>query len=248
MKTLFIGQYCIKLDKTDSTNSYLSELLVKSSLAEGSIVIAGNQEKGKGQRGTGWESEQGKNITLSVLLKPAFLAPDEQFELSKAVALSVADFIRENIRHAEIKIKWPNDIYIDNKKVAGILIENSVSGNSISHSVIGIGININQESFSKELPNPSSLKLAAGKEFDLEECLERLCSCIEKRYLQLRSDPEEIGCDYLGCLYRFDKWAFYNFKGEKLIARIMGVSKTGKLILERKNKERLECDIKEVEF
>ncbi|MBI4929994.1 MAG: biotin--[acetyl-CoA-carboxylase] ligase [Bacteroidetes bacterium] len=252
MKTLFTGQYCIKLDKTDSTNSHLIELLATDNLPEGAVVITKKQERGRGQRGTNWESESGKNLTLSILLKPTFLKPDEQFVLSKAIAVAVADFIISLIPRplslASVKIKWPNDIYIGNKKVAGILIENSVSGNSLCHSIIGIGINVNQEKFSAELLNPTSMKLETGKEFHLEECFEQLCSCIEKRYLQLRNHSKEIDSDYLKNIYRFDEWANYNYKGEIIKARIIGVSKIGKLVLEREGGEVLECDVKEISF
>ena len=252
MKTLFIGKYCIKLDKVDSTNSYLTNACAEKNIPEGTVVITEQQEQGRGQRGTNWQSEEGKNITLSILLKPAFLKPEEQFVLSKTISLGVLDFI-SSINHQpsttnHSKIKWPNDIYIGNKKVAGILIENSVSGNSISHSIIGIGINVNQEKFSAELPNPTSLKLISGKGFDLEDCLEKLCSCIEKRYLQLRNHSKEIDSDYLRNLYLFDELSNYNYENEIIKAKITGISKIGKLILEKENGEKLECDFKEVIF
>jgi len=254
MKTLFIGQYCIKLDKTDSTNSYLTSLLSEKKLPEGAIALTHDQKKGRGQRGTIWESEAGKNLTLSIFLKPIFLMPDEQFVLSKAVALGVSEFIVGCLspfgggEGVDVSIKWPNDIYIGNKKVAGILIENSVSGNSLSQSIVGTGINVNQEKFSAELPNPTSLKLIVGKEFNLEDCFEQLCFCIEKRYLQLRSHPKEIDSDYLKNLYRFEKWADYNYKGEPIKAKITGITKIGKLILEKENRENLECEMKDMWF
>ena len=164
-------------------------------------------------------------------------------------------------REEDVKIKWPNDIYVANKKIAGILIENSVSGNKLQQSIIGIGININQDKFSTELPNPTSLKLVMGKEFDLRECLEELCSCIESRYLQLRQPhpiplPKgegTIDADYLKNLYRFGEWANYKYKSDtdkyrELKAKITGVAKIGKLIIETEKGETLECDFKELRF
>jgi len=275
MNTLFIGQKIIRLESTDSTNSQLTRLSAEEKLSEGTVVVTQKQEQGKGQRGTIWESDEGKNLTLSILLHPTFLKPDEQFLLSKVVSLGVMDFIRlcvspflrfsasgketEKGRMGEaetVLIKWPNDIYIGDKKVAGILIENSVSGNFLSHSVVGIGINVNQEKFSAELPNATSLKMIFEKEFDLEECLSRLCSCIERRYLQLKANHfEKINEDYLQNLYRFEEWANYKYKGEILKAKISGITKIGKLVLfvgllseEKENGEILECDFKEVEF
>lgn len=260
MNTLFIGQKIICLTQTDSTNSYLTRLSAKEKLPEGTVVITQMQEQGRGQRGTMWESDAGKNLTLSIFLKPNFLKPDEQFNLSKAVALGVAEFVHlcltphpspqgEGNKRGEVAIKWPNDIYIGNKKVAGVLIENSVSGNSLSQCIAGIGINVNQKFFSDELPNPTSLKLVAGKYFDLDECLSQLCSCIESRYLQFKANHfEEINEDYLKNIYRFNEWANYNYKGDILKAKITGVTKIGKLVLEKENREKLECDFKEVEF
>ena len=268
MKTLFIGKNCIEVDKTDSTNSYLSRLQGERTLFEGTIIIAKHQEQGRGQRGTSWQSEPNKNLTLSILLQPTFLKPEEQFQLNKAVSLGVLEFLRFSVsRHPpfslsgvesvkggqgeaeRVRIKWPNDIYISSKKVAGILIENSVSGNSLQQSIIGIGINVNQDKFPAELPNPTSLKLVTGKEFDLDECLKQLCSCIEKRYLELRANRfAEMDKDYLQNLYRFGELANYKYKSETLKAKITGVTKLGKLILEKENKKILECDFKEVEF
>lgn len=255
MKTLFIGQNCIEVEKTNSTNSHLAKLYAEKPLFEGTVVITGCQEQGRGQRGASWESEPGKNLTLSILLNPTFLRPEEQFQLNKAISLGVAEFVVAvcspfpSVRAGEVKIKWPNDIYIGTKKVAGILIENSVSGGKLQQSIIGIGINVNQEKFSAGLPNPTSLKSETSKEFELRECLEQLCSCIEKRYLDLRAGKvSEIDADYLKSLYRFGEWAGYEYKGETLKAKISGVARSGKLLLETEKKGNLECDLKEIGF
>jgi BirA family biotin operon repressor/biotin-[acetyl-CoA-carboxylase] ligase len=258
MKTLFIGKNCIEVQEIDSTNSYLAGLVQGSThekkenaVFEGTVVVAKHQVQGRGQRGSSWESEPGRNLTLSILLQPSFLGLEEQFELNKAISLGVLEFVQAVYSpfKGRASIKWPNDIYIGNKKVAGILIENLVNGNKLQQSIVGIGINVNQEKFSSLLPNPTSLKLAAGKEFDLKECLEELCSCIEKRYLELRAGHTAgIDTDYLKNLYRIGEIANYNFKGETIQARISGVLKSGKLILVKDNGERLECDFKEVGF
>jgi BirA family biotin operon repressor/biotin-[acetyl-CoA-carboxylase] ligase len=273
METIFIGKNCIEVEKTDSTNSYLARLTSPptpllqerggNAVFEGTVVIARHQEQGRGQRGSTWESEPNKNLTLSILFQPSFLRPDEQFMLNKAVSLGVAEFVlavmspfsEGNRRRlgtkfeGDVRIKWPNDIYIGNKKVAGILIENSMSGSTFHQSIIGIGINVNQEKFSAKLPNPTSLKLVAGKEFDLDECLAQLCSYIESRYLQLKTDHyAQIDTDYLKNLYRFGEWANYKRKSEIFKAKSTGVTKAGKLILETEKGKILECDFKEVEF
>ena len=241
MKTLFVGKNCIKIEKIDSTNSHLQRLIRDNDLSEGTIVTAYSQEQGRGQRGTAWHSDEGKNLILSILLKPTFLKAEDQFWLNKAVSLAVAEFVtstpslelrsqpsrsarlfKEKGVRDEVKIKWPNDIYIGNKKVAGILIENSVNGNVLQQSVVGIGININQMVFSEELPNPTSLQLISGKEFDLEECLSLLCSSIENNYLQLKAGKSaQLDYDYLKNLYCFGQWAQYAYQGQKIMAKII---------------------------
>lgn len=233
---------------------------MKEQHLEGTVVITRKQKRGRGQRGTIWESDAGKNLTLSILLYPTFLTPDEQFSLSKVISLGVLEFVGFCLtpnpspqgggnKRSEIKIKWPNDIYIVDKKAAGILIENSVSGNKLQRSIIGIGINVNQEKFSAELPNPTSLKIISGKDFDLEDCLEQLCSCIESKYLQLKANHfEKINGDYLQNIYHFGKQENYKYKGEILKAKITGVTKFGKLMLEIEKEKVLECNFKEVEF
>lgn len=263
MNTLFIGQKIIAPEQTDSTNSHLLRMLEKEELFEGTVVITNKQKSGRGQRGATWESEEDKNLTFSILLYPIFISPAEQFILNKAVSLGVVEFVYsclaspippnshwdgEGLRK-DVRIKWPNDIYVGDKKIAGILIENIVLGNHLQRAVVGIGININQEKFSSQIPNPTSLKMITGKEFNLEKCFWQLCSCIEKRYLQLKSNHiEKIDADYRDLLYRLGMWSFFRYKGEMLKARITGITKNGKLILETEKKEVLECDFKEVNF
>src|SRR3569832_312153 len=145
MKTLFIGQNAIYVKSLASTNSYASDLLRQIELSEGSLIYTFEQEKGRGQRGNSWESEPNKNLTLSLVLHPRFLHPFQQFLLTKITSLAVADLMAEVLAFAnkshKIHIKWPNDIYVDDKKIAGILIENYLRENTIQHSVIGVGIN-----------------------------------------------------------------------------------------------------------
>ena len=148
------------LEQTDSTNNRAAE----SRYGAGDVVIAERQEAGRGQRGNSWSSTPGENLTFSVVLRPDFLPAERQFRISKAVALAVADTIAEaGLRPA---IKWPNDIYIGDRKVTGILIENDLMGPYLSRSVIGIGLNVNQTRFDPALPNPTSLAAEAGHPFD----------------------------------------------------------------------------------
>lgn len=252
MSPLFTGKQITELESVDSTNSYATELLRTGMPAEGHVVWARQQLKGKGQRGNVWESEAENNITLSVIWFPVFLSPSKQFLLTQAVSLGVADFLSQKLASSNINkrvlIKWPNDIFIDDHKIAGILIESSLRGSEIASAVVGIGINVNQTSF--QSPNkPVSLALLTGKTFDIRECVYDLCAFIEPRYLQLRAGKiEKLKSDYLDCLFRLDEWSFYESQGERFAGRISGVSDEGRLRVERESGEVREYDFKEIVF
>lgn len=177
MRTLFIGQNIIHLKSVDSTNSYASELLRQNSIPEGSLIYTFEQTNGRGQRGNVWESEPNKNISLSLVLYPTFLNADKQYLITKITALAVADLMAEILEPEEkkgrIKIKWPNDIYINDKKIGGILIENTLRDNTIQSTILGIGININQTIF-KTTKNSTSAALIANKLFDFINIIEKL--------------------------------------------------------------------------
>lgn len=246
MDTLFIGQQYIKLKRVDSTNRYAQDLAKNGLLHEGAIINAIEQSSGKGQRGSKWQSMAGKNITLSLFLKPHFLQSKQQFLLSQCIALAVFDCINFYCKKG-VFIKWPNDILINDKKAAGILIENTLKNDKIDYSIIGIGLNINQTEF-ENLPQATSLKLQTGKEFIIDDVLNNLCRQIEKRYLQLKKNSATIHENYLENLYQFKTLANYIYKGNKIKALIIDIESSGKLILEKENSEKLICDLKEVEF
>lgn len=247
MNTLFIGQTIVTLPSVDSTNTYAKELLAKEKPTDGTFIIAQEQYAGRGQTGNTWQTEAGKNLTLSVILYPDFLDVSQQFYLNMAVSLAVKDFC-ENVLNEEIKIKWPNDIYYHDTKLGGILIENSINGSRISSSVVGIGLNVNQETFSTELPNPISFFQIANREFKLESLIELLASFIEKYYLQLRQlQFNFLDKAYTVALFRYQQT--FNFKKGESIFRgeINGVAKDGKLIIHSGGKE-MRLGFKEVEF
>lgn len=249
--TLFIGKNLIELDSVDSTNSFAKEMLLNSRPIEGTVIVAREQFAGRGQMGNKWDTEGGKNITLSIVLYPEHLDADKQFFLNMAIALAVKDFC-EFVLHDEVKIKWPNDIYYHDKKLGGILIENSISGSKITSSVVGIGLNVNQEEFDGDLPNPVSLiqvkKPAEAPTYDLPRLVEELCSYLEKYYLQLRQQHYNfLDKGYTVALYRYQQTYEFkrgqaSFKGE-----INGVAKDGKLIIHSGGKE-LRFGFKEVEY
>jgi BirA family biotin operon repressor/biotin-[acetyl-CoA-carboxylase] ligase len=253
MKTLFIGQNAIYVKSLASTNSYASELLRQISVSEGSLIYTFEQEKGRGQRGNSWESEPNKNVTLSLVLHPSFLQPSGQFLLTKITSLAVADLMAEILDSTansnRIHIKWPNDIYVGDKKIAGILIENYLRENAIQTSIIGLGINVNQAVF-HTAPNAISVFSLTRKITDLQQCMERFCEYFEARYLQLKANKlQKLDEDYLRYLYRLNEWNTYTAAGNQAFeGNIKGVSAIGKLQVEVISGEVKEFDLKEIVF
>ncbi|MFN7602654.1 MAG: biotin--[acetyl-CoA-carboxylase] ligase, partial [Bacteroidota bacterium] len=212
-----------------STSSLLLELTNKTNLPEGTIVITDNQTRGRGQRGNTWEAAPKMNLTFSILLKPTFLLVGEQFAITQAVSLALADYLRQR-GAVPVKIKWPNDLMIGEQKVAGILIENTLAGNSIQQSVVGIGININQQAF--EVPTATSLGLAMGKSFSLPHEWESLVEKLEQRYLQLKnSSKQSLEANYLEQLYRFGQRSLFEVDGRQVLGTIESVDANGRLLV-----------------
>jgi len=240
-------QRIVKLDCIESTNDYASDLLKKTKPEEGSIYSTLFQSAGKGIGQNKWESEKGMNLLFSLILYPSFLPVEDQFLISKAVSLGIANYIQAKTNH--IKIKWPNDIYYKNKKIAGILIENSIKGSNINSSIIGIGFNLNQAEFKSDAPNPVSLHQITKKIYSIDQELVKIRTNIRFFYDKLKAGKfEEINREYLKCLYRFND--IHEFKTDKEIfkARITGVNKYGHLQLKTENNEVREYGFKEVEF
>jgi len=212
-------------------------------------VVANEQTSGKGLDGNSWESEVGKNLTVSIVLKPQFLKPEKQFLLNKAITLGVSDFVKSTLTNDIVRIKWPNDIYVDNGKIAGILINNTISGNDILNSIIGIGININQTLFNSDAPNPISIKQYLKHNLDLNECLNTLIAFLNIRYDQLKKQEYHLlNADYINVLYRYKEVFKYRYNGEIINASITGISDFGKLKFVTSENRILECDMKEIEF
>ena len=246
METLFIGKNYLKFEELSSTNSWLMERSSAQDLPEGTVVFAANQTAGKGQRGEGWLSELSSSLTFSVLLKPTFLPISNAYDLSICIALAVHDCLNE--LRPGFKIKWPNDIYFQDQKVAGILIENQLNKSSYQNAVVGIGLNVNQMSF-VNLPTAISLKQILGLSFPVEKVLESLCETIEARYLQLRANKfEALKETYLESMYRYNETHSFRSKNKEFRATIIGVLRNGRLVLTLQNGGKRDFDIKEIEF
>ena len=230
---LFVGQNLITLKEVASTNTFLKDALSKSTpLLEGTVIMAEKQFAGRGQTNNSWLSEAGKNLTFSILLNPTFLQADRQFELNKAISVALNDVLRIHAGN-EALIKWPNDSYIGNKKVAGMLIENIVSGSIIRHAIVGIGLNVNQTNFPPSLKNVTSLKQGLHKDYDLDVLLGEICSAVEARYLQLKAGHHgKITSDYMDSLYLLNEWSLFKTESGVLSGKIMGVTSSGQLEME----------------
>ncbi len=246
--TRFVGYNLVKLQKVDSTNNYLKTLLANTTpLANGTVIMADEQFAGRGQSNQKWISQAGKNLTFSIYLQPYFLAAQHQFKLNQAITLGITDCLIKLLGN-NCNIKWPNDIYFNNDKIGGILIENIVRGQKISESVIGIGLNVNQTIFEGGFKNPNSLANILGVDFDLMNLLGEILLAIENRYFELETgNITLLDTAFTQRLFKLNQMCqFYNGK-QIFNATIIGVSQTGLLILET-NIGQQQFNLKEVEF
>ena len=245
---MFVGQVFVHLPSVGSTNAYALDLLSKSKPAEGTVISAFEQTAGRGQIGSGWESEPGKNISLSIVFYPTFLPARHQFQLNQAISLAAHDLVAAFFGETA-KIKWPNDLYVGSKKIAGILIQNSVSGSHLNATVVGIGLNVNQAVFNSNPPNPTSFLLETGSAYDLETLIVQLMQFVESRYLQLKSGKiANMHEDYLAALYRFGTAAkFRRAGGEIFTGTIAGITESGRLRV-LVQEEEATFDLKEISF
>ena len=233
MNTLIIGHKIIRLDTVNSTNSFLSENLNDSSFFEGVVVVANAQTLGRGQGENLWHSNSGDNLLFSVLLQPK-CDLIYQFFLNQFIALSICQTLKQF--GIECQIKWPNDILVDKKKIAGILIENKIQGRMLHSSIVGIGLNINQSDFPDQLINPISMKLLLKDSIDINQVLETLIVQLEKQYFQFkRNELNVINENYQSLLYRKDEKAYFKIKNKRVEAVIREVNKQGEIVLEIDN-------------
>ena len=246
--TLFVGQNIVTLKRVDSTNNFLKNELSKSTpLLEGTVIMADEQFAGRGQTNNTWVSEPGKNLTFSLLLLPRFLNPENQFLLNKSISIGINDVLTRIIGE-NLKIKWPNDIYFNDNKLGGILIENILRGNIINSSIIGIGLNINQTEFPADIKNVTSLKQILHRDYDLTELLAELCSSIEYRYLQLRAGKlDAIDSEYLNNLYKLEQIHTFRMGDQEIEGLITGIDKNGLLEISIDGKLR-KYNFKEIAF
>ena len=231
-----LGSPFVELQSVDSTNNYARQQIHAGLAQHGMVFFAHEQVAGKGQRGKIWTTEKGSNLILSLVVKPQPLLLAQQFQLSACVAVAIHEFFMKYAGD-NTKIKWPNDLYWQDRKAGGVLIENIVRGQEPAPgnrewiSIIGIGININQTSFDPEIKNPVSLKQITGKPFDPVELAKELCTLLDKRFTELvETGFENIFSSYLANLYKRKETVKLKKGSQVFEALIEGVSPTGKLI------------------
>lgn len=250
MRTVVVGQDIEHFGSLDSTNSEMLRRLRDEEVPEGKLIQADEQTEGRGQRGASWESSSGSDLTFSVLFYPEQVAPDEQYDISRAVTLGIADAILylDPTCGERLKIKWPNDILIGGRKLAGILIENSVQGGRIAHSVVGIGFNLHRTEREERMGH-SSLESGLGMKLGGEEMLERLCKGLERRYFQLkRGDLKGLRSSFNERCHLLGEWGTFEDSNGEFRARVREVDPSGNLILEGVNGDERSYAVKEVRF
>lgn len=244
-KTDYLGKTAVNLPQCHSTNDLAHQMVKNGSAKEGTIIIAQDQTKGRGQRGNSWISEPHKNATFSIILEPVFVRPQQQFHLHVITTLAIFDALSTQLDD-RLKIKWPNDIYYGNQKLGGILIENSLSGAQISSSIIGIGLNVNQVSFGSL--SATSLRLLTGRDHDIHAIIEDILVNLESQYSRLKqNDSSELISRYQCLLYRKDIPAQFIADGEKFTGVIKGINESGQLCIDENGILRT-FNFKEIEF
>jgi BirA family transcriptional regulator, biotin operon repressor / biotin---[acetyl-CoA-carboxylase] ligase len=220
----------IRLEHAGSTNEVAAAQCLSENPMEGTVIWAMSQTQGKGQGDHSWLSEPGMNLTFSLILRPLFLEPERQFLLNKALALGLHDFISSRIPAIHFRFKWPNDLYGSGKKLAGMLINNTISGNEYAIAVAGFGLNVNQECFPPELPNALSMRNLTGIRYDLAAELNHLLACLSARYLELQTGYEQtISDDYRNLLLGADELLKFSHEGTEFIGIIRGVDEFGRI-------------------
>ncbi len=240
----------LHFDEINSTNVFLYDKISENNDISDMVVVADYQTAGRGMDKNRWESEAGMNLLFSIALNVNFLEAENQFKISQAVSVAIAETLSQFVDNKQLFIKWPNDIYFGDKKLAGMLIQNTIEGRMMGVSIIGIGLNVNQMEFSKDIPNPISLKMISGRDFELDNLLNLLVFNIKTKVESLRykENQNEINEKYVSRSYRFGIWSDYFYQNQVKSMIIRGFDKYGRLLLHDKEGAEIVCDVKELQF
>ena len=225
-----IGSQRVHFSQVGSTNTEAKRLLDKGEAIEGLVITADLQTQGRGQYGRVWESEVGLNIMMSIVVSPLFIKVADQFALNILSSLAVADVVDEHCKG--VKVKWPNDIYVQNKKIAGILIQNYIQGDRIKHSIVGIGLNVNQHSWPDDVPNATSLSLQSGGQLEKDIIIKSLCQKFDERYKRLKIDFKSMFTEYQKNLFRKEELSVFEKDKAMIEGVIKGIDDMGRLLVE----------------
>lgn len=225
-----IGAHRLHFTQVDSTNEEAKRLLNKGDAKEGLVITADLQTQGRGQYGRVWESETGRNIMMSIVVSPLFLKVADQFVLNTWSSLAVAEVV--SYYSDWVKVKWPNDVYVKNKKIAGILIQNYIQGDRINHSIIGIGLNVYQRTWPNQVPNATSLYLESQQQLEKEIIIKDLCKALDARYKRLPIDTKAMHREYESNLYRKGEVSLFERGEAQVEGIIQGIDDTGRLLID----------------
>jgi BirA family transcriptional regulator, biotin operon repressor / biotin---[acetyl-CoA-carboxylase] ligase len=238
-----IGRKIIHLDSVDSTNNYTAKLMNQGQIDHGTVILADEQFAGRGQRSSDWLVKPGENLTFTVFLDRVNVSVNQQFILTQIVSLSLVDILKQLDLKAEIK--WPNDIYVEGKKIAGVLIENQLRSSLIQSSIIGIGLNVNEVGFQDFIA--TSIKAEIGAFKNVQEVLYSFIYSFNKTWNEFIKNTDRLNAEYHNNLYLKGVEAHYEDASGRFFGVIKGVQTTGRLIIQ-KNEELMEYDLKEIKF
>jgi BirA family biotin operon repressor/biotin-[acetyl-CoA-carboxylase] ligase len=234
----------IHLNQVESTNCFAKEILNSPMAKNWTVIFTNNQTKGKGQRGNTWKSNPNENLAFSIIIETN-INVEKQFYISKIISLALMDYLSDYVDN--VRVKWPNDIYVNDKKIAGILIENIIQGSNVIKSIVGIGININQTTFDSNLPNPISLKQITNKTFILENVLIEILNNIYK-YHESLNNYKFVDTIYNKSLFGLNKILSFKEKDDSIFsAKILGTDESGKIKLETDEKIKF-YNLNEIKF
>jgi len=236
-----------RIDELESTNKSLWEYASRKTLPDFYTVSTSFQLKGTGQGENFWESEKNQNILMSTIINPNKLLAENAFQISRWASVSIINYLESKGING-LTIKWPNDIYVGNQKIAGILIQNAISGQLLNKSMIGIGLNINQLAFTSNAPNPVSLAQLTSTSYNVLQEINKLINHLQKYYQWITETPQLLIDTYHNLLYQKDEWHMYESQGKQFSGRIKGVDQFGQLIIENKQKRVDVYDVKDIQF
>lgn len=233
-----------------STNQYLSDLLNIGKEIEGLSVRADFQEAGKGQGQNSWQSEAKMNLLISMGFDFSFLKAAQQFSITQMASLAVLEVLKHYLPTANLAVKWPNDLFVGDKKIGGMLISNTIDGQQLERTIIGLGINLNQTTFPETVARPVSLKQLTGKLINIDAFEQKLLDSFAKQveFLKFEKGREALESNYLSLMYAFGEFRFYQAKEKKIELKITGIGEFGFLLMEDEHGQTFSYDMKEIAF